>query len=199
MQEPSPVERWLPIPDWEGLYEVSDDGRVRSVDRVIRHSSKGGERLLRGKELCLQVKRDGYVHVCLAAQGRKSSVPVHRLVLLTFVGPPPPGMESCHGPGGPESNRLSNLRWDTQFENFRDVVRSRRHRNLQKQHCLRRHPLMGANLILGSATSTPGERKRECRSCRNAQRRIYHALKRGWPVPDLKELSDQIYFKLCPA
>jgi hypothetical protein len=197
--ELSPVATWLPIPGWEGMYEVSDLGRVRSIDRIAPLGSKGAVRRYRGVELRPQLKRDGYIQVCLARNGRHSWVMVHRLVLLAFVGPAPEGMECCHGNHDPWDNRLVNLRWGTQLENFRDVVQSRRHRNLQKMACPRRHPLAGANLLQSASTSTPGERKRECRSCRNAQKRICHAARRGWPLPDLQKLSDEIYARLCPA
>lgn len=48
---------------------------------------------------------------------------IHRLVLLAFVGPCPPGMECCHIDGNPINNRLSNLRWGTRRENMEDRVR----------------------------------------------------------------------------
>lgn len=48
---------------------------------------------------------------------------VARLVLEAFVGPCPEGMECCHGPGGCEDNRPSNLRWDTRQSNIEDIYR----------------------------------------------------------------------------
>lgn len=48
---------------------------------------------------------------------------IHRLVLETFIGPCPDGMECCHNNGDPVDNRLGNLRWDTHFNNVQDSIK----------------------------------------------------------------------------
>lgn len=66
----------------------------------------------------------GYFRVCV--RFRKSIAEpthVHRLVLLGFIGPPPPGAEACHGNGDRGDNRIANLRWDTRRANHADMVR----------------------------------------------------------------------------
>lgn len=66
----------------------------------------------------------GYKRVILVRDGKRFSRLVHRLVLETFVGPCPPGMESCHGVGGQQDNSRKNLSWDTKQNNLnRDRVR----------------------------------------------------------------------------
>lgn len=115
------IERWLPIPGFAG-YEVSDMGRVRSIDRTITSRRIGGAITLfrRGRLLSLKThKRTGYVGVEIA--GRDTLV--HRLVLAAFVGPCPSGRESAHGDGVRSNNQLSNLRYATRAENAADRVR----------------------------------------------------------------------------
>jgi len=104
-------ERWLPVVGYEGLYEVSDYGRVRSV--------KGGkQRLLK----ILHYKKN-YPVVGLSKDGMQKPIPVHRLVLFAFVGPPPEGMEARHFPDRDKANcRLSNLSWSTHAINNHDKV-----------------------------------------------------------------------------
>ena len=112
-------ENWRPIPCWEGLYECSDRGRVRSVDRVVK--GRSGPTRYRGRMLKFGLTT-GYCTVQLAetGAGRREHRYVHDLVLLTFVGPKPPGMEVCHGFYGPFCNELENLRYDTRSANARD-------------------------------------------------------------------------------
>lgn len=105
------AERWLPVVGWEGRYEVSDLGRVRSLP----HRTATG---VRGGGLVRQViNQRGYCAVELkrSHEGRseRATKQVHRLVLEAFVGPCPPGFEPCHGVNGKLDNRLSELRWDT--------------------------------------------------------------------------------------
>jgi hypothetical protein len=102
------TERWLPVVGFEGLYEVSDLGRVKSHRR-------GAPRILRPGP-------SNYGHLSVVL-GRGNTRMVHRLVLEAFAGPCPRGHESLHGDGGPTDNKLSNLRWGTRTENIRDAVR----------------------------------------------------------------------------
>lgn len=100
------TERWLPVVGYEGRYEVSDLGRVRS--------------LLRGCHfLAPHTKDRGHLQVTLRGEKRHHSV--HRLVLAAFVGPCPAGMMCRHLNGIPTDNRLENLRWGTAEENIADM------------------------------------------------------------------------------
>lgn len=65
----------------------------------------------------------GYSRVFLSVGGKIYRRAVHRLVLETFVGPCPPGMECCHADGNPQNNEIDNLRWATPKENEADKVR----------------------------------------------------------------------------
>lgn len=110
------TERWLPVPGYEATHEVSDLGRVRSLSRL---NTRGFKR--KGKILSTGPNQFGYEVAQLYTPGKvRRAFFVHRLVLTAFVGPCPPGMEGCHGPGGKRDNRLSNLRWDTSTANALD-------------------------------------------------------------------------------
>ncbi len=116
-------ERWLPVAGWEGLYEVSDRGRVRGVDRLV--NSKAGSRQVHpGRVLSPSKVRGGYWRVRLCLNKRHVYRPVHHLVLEAFDKPRPEGTETLHGPGGPGDNRWpENIRWGTSAENTADTVR----------------------------------------------------------------------------
>lgn len=120
---PSTETEWRAVLDWEGLYEVSSEGQVRVLARLIEYEGRWGVTLKRnpGRIIAPVVRPDGYLKVNLTAQGRKKTELVHRLVALAFLGPPDEkGKEVCHNNGNRADNRLSNLRWDTRTANHRD-------------------------------------------------------------------------------
>lgn len=110
-------ENWLPVVGYEGLYEVSDLGKIRSVSRINRNGVQIGGIVLRPGP-----QRKGYLTVSLIDKdGRKKSKRVHRLVLEAFVGPCPEGHLVRHLNDIPGDNRLGNLRWGTGSENQADA------------------------------------------------------------------------------
>lgn len=128
-------ERWLPVVGFEGQYEVSDHGRVRSLPRVQfwRRTICGklieGERHFSGKVLTPTPKKAGHMHVQL---GRANRFYVHHLVLNAFVGPAPAGHECLHWDDEPSNNHLSNLRWGTRSENLADFARNYGRRQIER-------------------------------------------------------------------
>lgn len=115
------MENWKSIKGYEGMYEVSDLGNVRSLDRIVKCNT--GQRLLRGVTLRQKLHRDGYMCVFLSRNKKQICPMVHKLVLEAFVGKRPIGMQGCHKNGIKTDNRLSNLRWDTPKENHNDKRR----------------------------------------------------------------------------
>lgn len=118
------TEVWLPIPGYKN-YEASSFGRIRSVDRVVHQLSPSGnpmERRLKGKEISPRSHPGGYKTVCLCINGKPHQHLIHRLVLVTFRGPPGAGMQACHNNGVQSDNRISNLRWGTASENMADKI-----------------------------------------------------------------------------
>lgn len=116
-------ERWLPIEGYEGFYEVSDKGRVRSVDRTIVNA-RGRRVRYKGRVLKQSITGE-YMSVCLSKIGDAKPRSVHLLVLETFVGPRPghPSQwHGCHNDGNWRNNNLSNLRWGTAQSNCQDAM-----------------------------------------------------------------------------
>lgn len=106
-------EEWRAVPGFEGLYEVSDFGRVRSLDRLDRLGRRRAGILLRPG-----VASNGYPTVSLC--GRTHCV--HALVLTAFVGPAR-GRVCRHLDGDRKNNALSNLAWGSPVENRHDADR----------------------------------------------------------------------------
>lgn len=115
------MEIWKPIKGYEGVYEVSSFGNVRSLGmNVISNNSRTGYQFKKGK-LLKQFYNRRYKTVTLCWIGRKT-ITVHTLVLESFVSDRPDNMEACHNDGNPENNNLSNLRWGTHKENSSDKI-----------------------------------------------------------------------------
>jgi hypothetical protein len=112
------MEEWRDIPGFEGRYQVSDLGRVRSLDHRVRLVAKGVEttRLSPSRVLRPAPHKSGHLMVML---GRKNNKDVHVLVARAFIGDPPPGHEVMHANHTPSDNRLSNLSYGTRSENLK--------------------------------------------------------------------------------
>lgn len=100
------TEEWRAVTGFEGLYEVSSLGRVKS--------------LRSGKMLTPNPQTGGYLRVTLTRDRRPFTRTVHRLVLTEFVGPRPPGKQARHRNGKKPENALSNLLYGTPKENSAD-------------------------------------------------------------------------------
>ena len=116
------METWKPIPGWLDFYEVSDQGRVKSVDRkvaVVRpESGKIWWKPVRSRILKLVTNsKNGYVYAGLRRNGKGYPYSVHRLVLEAHVGPGL-GLDAMHLDNDRTNNSLENLRWGTRSENI---------------------------------------------------------------------------------
>ena len=116
------MEIWKDIPGYEGKYQASSLGRIRSLDRQIGTPGTVGCKFMKGRVLRPGPTKDGHLYVVLGhgAAGK----PVHQLIALTFIGPRPEGMDVCHNDGDPTNNRADNLRYDTRTNNILDVYRA---------------------------------------------------------------------------
>lgn len=113
---------WKPVVGYEKAYEVSSEGRVRSITQKV-YFEDTRVRIFPGRELKQKKHRYGYPMVSLCnGMSDKHWRTVHTLVMRAFVGPPPPGMEVCHEHLDYHP-RLSGLRYDTRKNNHADKHR----------------------------------------------------------------------------
>jgi hypothetical protein len=104
-------ETWKPVSGYDGLYEVSNLGRVRSYQNF------GWGRKENPKLISLYTSKRGYVQACLCRNNKSIQKDVHRLVAEAFLTEPASGMQIDHINGIKSDNRLSNLEWVTPQEN----------------------------------------------------------------------------------
>lgn len=146
------TEEWRPVYGHEGIYEVSNLGRVK---RVAPGSGTWAGRILNGK-----LDNKGYYQVALNGH----TVRVHRLVLAAFVGPS--SMLGRHLDGNSKNNTLENLRYGTPLENSADRIahgRSRLNGRLERTHCRHGHEYTPENTKIKHRKGT--RPYRECREC----------------------------------
>lgn len=117
-------EVWKSVIGYEGFYEVSNCGRVRSLDRIC-YSDKRSKQFQKGKVLKYKInkKRENRCTVSLCKNGKSKYFYVSRLVLEAFIGPAKNNQEAAHWDGNTLNNNLNNLRWATHLENLIDKKR----------------------------------------------------------------------------
>ena len=120
------MEIWKDIPGYGGEYQASTEGRIKSLTRKVRGKNPytGNDFLRTVPERILRPGRyDKSGHLSVVLRKGTPGQPVHQLVMKTFVGPTPDGMEILHNNGNPQDNRLENLRYGTRTQNILDVYR----------------------------------------------------------------------------
>lgn len=108
-------EIWSPVVGWEGLYEVSEYGAVRSCSRVISRGKY--EVLWKGGYLRPRLHSAGYLRVTLCVDGTKEDVYIHRAVAQAFHENPEGKDHVNHKDGNKKNNHKDNLEWSTPSEN----------------------------------------------------------------------------------
>lgn len=136
------VEEWRPVVGYEGVYEISNQGRARSVDRYVK--SKPGQRDSFRKGQILKPRPDvnGYLTYGLCKEARQKFKKAHRLVAEAFIeaSDDPEKVYVLHWDDNPENNHIDNLRWGTLKENSQDMIRNGLNPRLNKTHCKNGHP-----------------------------------------------------------
>lgn len=162
------IEEWRPVLGYEGQYEVSNLGRVRSLDRVLSVTGQR-DRLNKGRMLRPGIGSTGYYLVSLALNGISKTHKIHRLVALAFVDGYKPGLIVCHRDNNSLNNEAINLRWGTYESNSLDAVESGTwcNQNSVRTHCKTGHPLAGDNLYIRPNGN------RTCRECARIRKRRY--------------------------
>ena len=117
-------EIWKDVVGYEGLYQVSNLGRTKSLDRIV--STGKGMRKHHGKILIQQL--DGqkhYFQVSLSKNGKVKKIQVHCLVAQTFIPNPKNKPEVNHIDGNKQNNNVTNLEWVTTKENMQHALRKK--------------------------------------------------------------------------
>lgn len=153
-------EEWRPVVGWEGLYEVSSLGRVKSNRKILNPTRFP----------------TGHLTVTLYGNGGATPSLVHRLVAQAFIPNPDNLPFVLHWDDVPGDNRVDNLRWGTNSDNTNDSVRNGTHFHSSRTHCPKGHPYLGDNIV----KTRNGKTCKECR--REFSNRSYHRKKNN-PTP----------------
>ena len=123
LRESARGEEWRPLIGYEGIYEISNFGSIRSLTRVVPMKD-GRTKTVAAKILKRRIddKGSGYVYTSLCRDGVTTKSNVHQLVLLSFVGPPN-GLWALHRDGDRANSALTNLYYGTPAQNSKDMVR----------------------------------------------------------------------------
>lgn len=116
------MEIWKDIPGYEGYYQASTEGRIRSVSRIRMDGYHITGRVLKADRL-----KGGYEQVLLMVNKKRDYEKVHRLVAQTFIPNPENKLQVNHINGIKHDNRLENLEWATASENLKHSFRTLKH------------------------------------------------------------------------
>lgn len=122
------TEYWVDVIGYEGLYEVSNLGNIRSLDRLVKHSSGNGKVLRKGRMLKTKNKQNnsGYIIIHLYKDGKAKGFLLHRLVLSSFCSPIGDNNQVNHINTIKTDNRLINLEWCTPVQNMKHIYRTKK-------------------------------------------------------------------------
>ena len=112
-------EVWKDIPCYEGIYQASNLGRIRSTEGKTTYSRKHGVRHWKSRVLKPKVDNQSSQRVSLWKEGKRKDLLVHRLVAATFLGKPPKNYTVNHKDGNRLNNCIDNLEWISLADNIR--------------------------------------------------------------------------------
>lgn len=120
------TEIWKDITGYEGLYQVSNLGRVRSLDRYVTHSRGVVKYIRKGCVLKQNTDKGGYKYVGLYKDGKVKYIKVHRLVAQVFLHNPDNLPEVNHIDENKSNNRVDNIEWCSHKQNCNHGTRNER-------------------------------------------------------------------------
>ena len=125
-------EIWKDIKNYEGRYQISNFGNVRSVTRTVL--KRGKYATIKGRVLSLNYKSNGYVYIELSKNSKKKTFRVHRLVAEAFLENKDSKKQVNHKDLNKNNNIVDNLEWSTQSENMNHAYKNGACRNEEKHH-----------------------------------------------------------------
>lgn len=171
------IEIWRDIQGYEGLYQVSNLGRVKSLDRIIR-TKAGWEQKHKGHILQPRIKKNGYLFLILYKNNQGKNKYIHRLVAQAFLSNPKSLPTVNHKDGNKQNNNVNNLEWNSYSENNQHAY------NHGLTHSNKNNPHMSKKVKVYSLT---GKLKYEFPSMREAARKlninasyIGQSIQHGW-------------------
>lgn len=119
-------EIWKDIPDFEGLYQVSNLGNVKTLDKYVGTGIKHNSKVKRKEKLLKQYNKRGYLQVSLSKNHKRYYFSVHRLVAQAFIPNPDNLLQVNHKDENPMNNCIENLEWCTAKYNCNYGTRNKR-------------------------------------------------------------------------
>ncbi len=150
-------EEWRPVLGYEGCYEVSNLGRVRSLPR--RAIRRDGTTLPVAGRVLKSWLAKGYPAVNMSVDGRWAQKLIHIMVCEAWHGPRPPGMMARHLDDVPTNISPDNLAWGERKDNAQDALRNGRNVLANRTHCKHGHPYSPDNTYVNPLGH------RSCRTC----------------------------------
>ncbi|EHI69001.1 NUMOD4 domain-containing protein [Streptococcus ictaluri] len=139
------MEEWRTVKGYEGVYEISNTGKIRSLDRLIT-CSDGRNVFYKGIELKYSLNKDGYCVVALCKNGTQKSAHIHRLVAEAFIKKNRQNLEVNHIDENKENNNAKNLEWVTRKENCNHGTRTERSQKNRTYENVRKIPVRKLDL-----------------------------------------------------
>lgn len=128
-------EVWKDIAGYEGFYQVSNMGRVKSLDRYVPHKTFG-KKFCKGHIMATHINNAGYVSVNLCKGNKYTSYDIHRLVAIAFLSNPDKLPEVNHIDENKQNNHIGNLEWVTKQQNESHGTKRKRQTQKIKQKVL---------------------------------------------------------------
>lgn len=180
------MEIWKPIENYEGLYEVSSYGRVRSVDAPINAGLKYNDhRIRKGRVLKQNAKRNGYFTVDLSKDNKVKTISVHRIVATAFLEKTEGANVVNHKNCNKHDNRVENLEWCTAQYNREHAKENGRYHNPNGKavECMQNHRVFSSSYEAAEwVNETVFKNSRQVKNlaskiraaCLGAQKSAYH-------------------------